>query len=393
MHEAGLYFPYVQVRDDDWLKLAMLYWPRIYRIVPPDYPMRESRTARDFRRAGLLGAVDPILDSDAVPTMAALMRIEFFTTLVRKADALDTYSTARARAEFDGRPSFGPPPDDRLDRALGWLHSTKVSFAEIIDLRRAGLAEYGPRLPLGEQWVGLHPTLAGAYMTALANEIAGRLALRPLTDQADLRIVAPNDGVASALDLLVGRPPDRPSEPAAVDEYVMLALECVRPKTLGGVSAKQIIRCRKNLAGELADFRAFVEQQNAELAAITSLPPGQRKLDAFADHVRDTVEAPLQRLERGLRLHKLDTVRTMLVTGTLATPPLASLGLDHLGAGSTVGMSVATVAGMGAAWWQVHAARESVRRSSPLSYLLDVRDELTPKTVAGRFQRIVKGSY
>jgi hypothetical protein len=56
-------------------------------------------------------------------------------------------------------------------------------------------------------------------------------------------------------------------------------------------------------------------------------------------------------------------------------------------------MSVATVAGMGAAWWQVHAARESVRRSSPLSYLLDVRDELTPKTVAAKFQRIVKGSY
>jgi hypothetical protein len=393
MHEAGLYFPYVQVRDDDWLKLAMLYWPRIYRIVPPGYPMQESRTAREFRRAGLLGAVEPNLGSDASPKVEVIMGIDFFAALAKTSGALDTYSTARARAEFDGRPSFGPPPDDRLDRALGWLHSTKVSFADIFGLRRAGLAEYGPRLPLGEQWVGLHPALAGAYMTALANQIAGSLDLQPLTDQADLRIVAPNDGVASALDLLVGRSPDRPSEPAAVDEYVMLALECVRPKTLGGVSAKQIIRCRKNLVAELADFRAFVEQQNAELAAITSLPPGQRKLDAFADHVRDTVEAPLQRLERGLQLHKLDTVRTMLVTGTLATPPLASLGLDHLGAGSTIGMSVATVAGMGAAWWQVHAARESVRRSSPLSYLLDVRDELTPKTIAGRFQRIVKGSY
>jgi hypothetical protein len=392
MHEAGLYFPYVQVRDDDWLKLAMLYWPRIYRIVPPDYPMQESRTARDFRRAGFLGAVDPVLDSDAIPAVAAVIRSEFFKALVKNADALDSYSTARARAEFDGRPSFGPPPDDRLDRELGWLHSLKVSFADIIDLHRAGLAEYGPRLPRGESWVGVHPTLAAAYMTALASEIAGSLALQPLTDQADLRIAAPNDGVASALDLLVGRS-SRHTEPAAVDEYVMLALECVRPTSLGAVSAKQIIRCRKNLGAELADFRAFVETQHRELAAITSLPPGQRKLDAFADHVRDTVEAPLQRLERGLRLHKLDTVRTMLVTGTLATPPLASLGLDRLGAGSTVGMSVATVAGMGAAWWQIHAARESVRRSSPLSYLLDVRDELTPKTVAGKFQRIVKGSY
>jgi len=230
-------------------------------------------------------------------------------------------------------------------------------------------------------------------MTALATEVGSSMDLQPLTDQADLRVAAPNDGIASALDLLVGRSPDRHAETAAVDEYVMLALECVRPKTLGAVSARQIIRCRKNLAAELADFRSFVETQKQELAAITSLPPGQRKLDAFADHVRDTVEAPLQRLERGLRLHKLDTVRTMLVTGTLAAPPVASLGLEQLGAGSAVGLSVGTVAAMGAAWWQVHAARESVRAKSPLTYLLDVRDELTPKTIAGRFQRIVKGAY
>ncbi len=379
MHEAGLYFPYVQVRDDDWLKLAMLYWPRIYRIVPPDYPTQESRTARDFRRAGLLGAVDPIENSH-----------EFFTTLLENADALDSYSTARAKAEFGSRPPFGPPPIDLLDPALGWLHSMKLSFSEVHKLHRAGLAQYGPMLPLSGRWIGVHPTLAAAYMSALASEIGSNLDLQPLTDQTDLRVAAPNDGVTSALDLMIGRTSDRP---AAVDEYVMLALECVRPKALGAVSAKQIIRCRKNLGAELADFRAFVEAQSQELAAITSLPPGQRKLDAFADHVRDTVEAPLQRLERGLRLHKLDTVRTMLVTGTLATPPLASLGLDRLGAGSTIGMSVATVAGMGAAWWQVHAARESVRRSSPLSYLLDIRDELTPKTIANKFQRILKGSY
>jgi hypothetical protein len=382
MHEAGLYFPFIHIRDDDWLKLAMLYWPRIYRLVPPDYQTHDSRTARAFRKADLLPSVEPVTQSH-----------EFFTALLENVEALGSYSTARARAEFDGRPSFGPPPDDRLDHELAWLHSMKVSFADIYRLHSAGLAEYGPRLPGGMTWIGVHPTLAAAYMTALASEIGSSLDLQPLTDQVDLRVAAPNDGIASALDLIVGRSADRHDDPAAVDEYVMLALECARPKTLGAVSAKQIIRCRKNLAAELADFRAFVETQKQELAAITSLPRGRRKLDAFADHVRDTVEAPLQRLERGLRLHKLDTVRTMLVTGTLAAPPVAGLGLEQLGVGGTVGMSVGTVAAMGAAWWQVHAARESVRAKSPLTYLLDVRDELTPKTIAGRFQRIVKGSY
>jgi len=382
MHEAGLYFPYIHISDEDWLKLALLYWPRIYRIVPPGYQVDDSATARTFRRADLLRTVDPPIANS----------YGYFSALLRNAETLDSYSTARARAEYDGKQRFGPPPDDRCDPALGWLHSMKASFADVHALHRAGLAEYGPRREAGQRWIGVHPALAAAYMTAIAGELGSELDLQPLTDQADLRLAAPNEGVVSALDLMIGRSTDRET-PAAVDEYVMLALECVRPTALGAVSARKIIRCREKLAGELADFRSFVEAQKQELIAISALPPGQRKLDAFADHVRDGVEAPLQKLERGLQLHKLDTVRTMLVTGTLAAPPLASVGLDRIGAGSTVGMSVGTVAAMGAAWWQIHAAREAVRQSSPLSYLLDVRDELTPKTIAGRFQRIVKGSY
>jgi hypothetical protein len=168
------------------------------------------------------------------------------------------------------------------------------------------------------------PSHAGSnYLTALASDLASSMGLQPLTAQSDLRTAAANAGVASVLDLMLGRTADR-DRTAEVDEYVMLALQCARPKTMGQVPAQQIIRCWKNLAAEPADFRAFVE-------------------------------TPLQRLERGLKLHKMDTV--------------------------------------GAAWWQVHAARDAARAKSPLSYLLDVRDELTPKTIAGRFQRIVKGTY
>ncbi|WP_133981072.1 DUF6236 family protein [Kribbella voronezhensis] len=385
MHEAGLYFPFIHVRDDDWLKLALLYWPRLYRLVPPDYQTSDSRTAREFDAAGLLHTMEPIKDSDANA---------FFRTLLANVDKLGDYTTARAKAESAGRQLPTSSADGPVEGDLALIHSAKLSTSFVYELRRAGLAELRARLPGGHRWIGVHPTLGAAYMTALANELGSRLRLEPLTDQTDLRIAAPNNGIASALDLLLGRSADHRPDPAAgVDEYVMLALQCVRPKAMGQVSAEQIVDCRENLAAELADFRAFVETQKQELTAITSLPPGQRKLDAFADHVHDTVEAPLQRLERGLQLHKLDTVRTMLVTGTLAAPPLAGMALEQLGAGGTVGMSVGTVAAMGAAWWQVRAARESARAKSPLCYLLDLRDELTPKTIAGRFQRIVKGSY
>lgn len=40
----GLYYPFIQFRNDSWLKLAALYWDRIGRIVPPGYQLQDSDT-------------------------------------------------------------------------------------------------------------------------------------------------------------------------------------------------------------------------------------------------------------------------------------------------------------------------------------------------------------
>ncbi|WP_405868153.1 hypothetical protein OG407_49790 [Streptomyces sp. NBC_01515] len=45
MQRIGLYYPYIHFRDEQWLKLAALYWPQIARAVPRDYQVRDSRTA------------------------------------------------------------------------------------------------------------------------------------------------------------------------------------------------------------------------------------------------------------------------------------------------------------------------------------------------------------
>jgi hypothetical protein len=42
----GLYFPYIHFRDDDWVKVAALYWPKMARIVPAGYPIHDSDTVR-----------------------------------------------------------------------------------------------------------------------------------------------------------------------------------------------------------------------------------------------------------------------------------------------------------------------------------------------------------
>ncbi len=40
MPRFGLYYPYINFRDEGWAKVAALYWPKMARIVPVGHPTR-----------------------------------------------------------------------------------------------------------------------------------------------------------------------------------------------------------------------------------------------------------------------------------------------------------------------------------------------------------------
>jgi hypothetical protein len=47
--KMAVYYPYIHIRDERWLKVAAaLYWPRMVRIVSPDYPTRNSEGCGSF---------------------------------------------------------------------------------------------------------------------------------------------------------------------------------------------------------------------------------------------------------------------------------------------------------------------------------------------------------
>jgi hypothetical protein len=55
--QMAVYYPYIHFRDPSWLKLAALYWPRMVRIVHPDYPTRNSTLQGDLKVACLKRAL------------------------------------------------------------------------------------------------------------------------------------------------------------------------------------------------------------------------------------------------------------------------------------------------------------------------------------------------
>lgn len=394
VHEAGLYFPFVHIRDDDWLKAAALYWPSVRRLVPRGYAKHDSPTSQAFVEAKILRDEDPrfLLESTTW---------DLLQTLRENAERLvHRYSLEHAYADWDGQQwTDGSGPDAEVPQ-LGWIHATKFPDHVVDYLSEKGLAQrgrpsenewhrHGPR----ENWIGLHPALASAYMTALAAQVSQRAHFQPLTDQTDLRIATPSEDVEAAMQLLLGRDEHEQRPPAAlthgVETYTMLALQHARPANLESIPAEKIVECRENLADELATFREYVAEQQTELANLATIPIEQRKLEAFAEHIEQTVELPLQRLEKGLRLHKLEPTRSLVLTGSFTPPAVVGAAEISPAAATAVGAVVA----VGSAWWQVRKIREDARAASPVGYLLDVRDHLTPKTLAARIRKVLLGTY
>lgn len=395
MQRPALYFPYVHIRDDDWLKVAALYWPSVRRLVPPDYIKHDSPTAQAFAEANILKDEDPGRLLDA-------MTWDLLDTLRTNVDRLcQDFSIESAVKDWDGRPwADGRTAPAYVWQELGWIHLSKFPPQVLDHLIDNGLAVRGrPTDPLSDHhepmdaWIGLHPALAGAYMTALAGRISVGARFQPLTDQPDLRVATPSSDVRAATNLLIGSEPGAAGSDAVAkgtETYIMLALEHARPKNLDSIPAASIIECREKLADELASFRDYVERQQVELAELAAIPLTDRRLEAFAEHVAETVERPLRTLEKGLGLLKLEPTRSLLLAGSYAAPAAAS---PLAGAMPAAAAASAVTAAIGGAWWKISSTRKAAKAQSPVGYLLDVRDHLTPGTVVARARKVLHGTY
>ena len=318
----------------------------------------------------------------------------------RNADALVAdFGLERAALDWDGGPPRDGSPGHRDHPELGWIHCTKFPRGAVQHLFELGLARIGRWGELDrhsgrpEEWVGLHPALAGAYMTALATQVSETAYLQPMTDQADLRVATPDDDAQCALNLLLGNADadEKPVvEAAAVQTYVMLALQYARPENLENVSVEAILRCREKLAEELITFRNHVTGQRRELVELAAVPFEDHRVELFAEHARQTIEVPLRQLEKGMKLLKLDTTRSLAMTTGFAPPAVFGAAV---GAGPVVGSAVGTVAAVGNAWWQVRGVRAKAKAGSPVGYLVDVRDRLEPKKLANSAKKVLTGTY
>jgi hypothetical protein len=402
----GLYYPFIQFRNDSWLKLAALYWDRIGRIVPPGYEVQDSDTV--LRLQGELGFV-----TNLAPSYNAMDSVgrEFLELLAERGPELSDIYGTRGRAFTDPKPARQdwPPPWSNVlppRRILGgpqWQVPLDPSLVPGTDPRLAYIYADGKMTPelvsalvdeelgvpiRGHGLIGMHPQLAFVYMHALASAMSSSV-MCPLTDD-DFDHVAAGceaDRIAGALlDFPAGRsaPADGGQGPAV--EFAMMALQSVIPKDISSLPVQKIIEIRRRHADELAAF------QQATQAIIGSIPEAVASADPdvgamYLQSVYEkTLEPELRRLKSGLNRSGIDSVFGSMSVKVTA-PKLFTSGAAILGVGALHFNPV--MMGTGAIVLcliprirRQRAEAQQLRASSPAAYLLRLEEELAPASLA-----------
>lgn len=200
--KMAVYYPYIHIRDERWLKVAALYWPRMLRVVSPGYPTRDSRLVDVL--AGELGFIVDHPPDGAARDVAAPFAafIEGFgpTALrrmrVRKGRGClgpEHLALPHPPAIFGGAghiagetvmPALGHNSPEWTARDTAGVHRSEVAPDLADKLIGAGLA-----VPARGEWLAMNPGLAWLYKCRLTEELALRNNLVPATDQVSAHAI------------------------------------------------------------------------------------------------------------------------------------------------------------------------------------------------------------
>ncbi len=386
MPDIALYYPYTHVRDQEWLKAAALYLPRLALLYPPGYPRALSQVAEELRaELGFIVDVDPGPRTHGVA-------VQFLELINREGDALqERYAWPREfppelyAVVFDdsaGRCYRDHVDDDRVE----WIHIGKIE-SRLTD----ALIETRLGVPSEDRlWIAMHPVLGSVYLAAVADRVARANDMPVVTDRPQAYGALNGWDVATLARVLLdtGDDDDAASRPPAqvADLYAALAVQSVVPAGLADIPAGKIIHARRKLAAEFDAFVAHLDElagQFSELAQIEDEAVLRARLEVLVG--RD-LRRPVADVEKGLRLIGLQPARAVLGMKSLALPAVASAAATGVGLPVIAGQAGMAATQFIASSIQAHQAAEEVRRSSA-GYLLGLHRELTPAKAIERIRR------
>lgn len=380
----ALYYPYADFQSEEWVKLALLNWPKIRRIKPEGYPHEDS--VATLRIRDLL----PDWLIDVTPNAQQLEDVaQRFYVLLRSCGP-----RLRERYAVDKRygwPStrFGNAPpgaDERLAYVLGGDEQHAGKFAKHLP---AALGNLVLAHRVGEAtWYGFHPRLASVYMCALTEVIADTRGLVPVTDNEKVHRNARRSTLDRLEQALTGGPqaPPEPSREEEVEsQYFEIALKSVlNPVNLDEFSIDRVIDFRGNHKEELEAFQDHVFGLRTDILRLCQISDREELKCQLQDIYKQRTEPELKDLQEKLRrfgIRSITGVLKLRIDEELVTPTIGGFLAEELvrhidpheaGIAVSSGIAVAAIT----YFRRRRQERERLQHESPASLLLAVQREL-----------------
>jgi hypothetical protein len=189
LDRPALYYPYIHVRDVNWLKGSLLCFPQVGRILPAGFPVQDSWEVRQFTEmTGVTG--QPLLVSEYTDDFSLHSPIrqaqERLLKLLKNHDDFmqQKYSVTPSPVTFH-EPEFADP-EAKPHR----IHTGKLmnDLAEHLLSRRLAARTTKPQSYFEEygEWVFVHHMLGEAIMSLIAIAIASNKGLDIVTSDSSL---------------------------------------------------------------------------------------------------------------------------------------------------------------------------------------------------------------
>jgi Family of unknown function (DUF6236) len=371
----ALYYPWIDIADEAWLKTSLLYWDSVRTIVPESVNTPySSETGRALQDAEFL-----------IP-----LRVHSGMEELRElTDDVRTYVSTNEGGELLVAGKEGRRHDIHLGKLSTNLvrhpmHSGKFSH-EVLHFLSSRLASPSPR---GSDWLQVDEGFALFYMTLLASRLAQRVGASLLTPIPTAERLALAARLDAQFNGVVPWQLDGPSRrhwqecdasgprrrmPRTLAPGLLSQLAIQRVAVSPDTPIDRLLDFRERHKDELALFRTKIEQLTS---AVEADLPAEALRQRVSDLYTNEVEPAMGSLKNALQGRKIRWLgegllktaflsagsSTMLVAAGLAVPTalLAGAGLSLIVSGTMYNVD----------------KRESLR-SNPYSYLLSLERELT----------------
>jgi hypothetical protein len=260
----GLYYPYIHFQDENWLKLALIYWSKISRIVPASFLTHDSKDVRLVQSE--LGAIVNSSPHDSATAD------DFVKFIIENADALRAkYGIANANKWPVQTDTLARAPEG-TDARFSFIFHEKLGDELRNVLLHEGLGIWGEGSgpSFDPRWVGVHPEIAAVYMTSMAESIARASGFSLLSDEVTSHVVVGERSINRLAEMLLNERFEARDPNLITHEAVaVMALKTVLPLDLASIPMKKIVQFRNKHATELADFQTWVHAATKSLNDIT----------------------------------------------------------------------------------------------------------------------------